>query len=636
MAVGEEPALGESDRSTAEETRRLWSRRSASPVAIFVRTETAGALALVVAAAAALIWANVDEGTYVRTWDTVLTVRLGNSSISMSVTEWINSGLMTFFFFVVGLEARREVDIGDFRDRERIIAPFLAGLGGMAGAVVVYLLVNLGASSRGGWGTAMSTDTAFALGVLALIRPPFAERLRVFLLTIVIVDDIVTLLIVATVYSKHIDVVPLVVALSLIGMMVLLVVAGVRGGLFYFLLALPAWVALSKSGVDPVVLGLVMGLLVYAAPAARTDLERATELFRGFREQPTPELARAARTGLTVAVAPNERLEELFHPWTSLLIVPLFTLANFGLVLNGSFVTHALGSPITLGIMLAYVIGKPVGIFAMSRLVSWASRGRLRSSVGWLSVVGGGTLAGIPFTVTLLVAAIAFDGTGLREAKFGILLAAVISTVLAWSVFRAAALIPVRRRIPALLGSVAAAADLVLPVDSDRDHIRGPEEALITLVEYGDFECPYCGQAEPVVRELLSGFGDVRYVWRHLPLVDVHPRAKLAAMASEAADVQGAFWPMHDVLLSHQDALRPNELAGYAEEIGLDVDRFGEDLQAHIGADHIAEDVDSADMSGVSGTPTFFINGRRHHGAYDLKTLTEAVRLAKAETLLAS
>jgi protein-disulfide isomerase len=157
----------------------------------------------------------------------------------------------------------------------------------------------------------------------------------------------------------------------------------------------------------------------------------------------------------------------------------------------------------------------------------------------------------------------------------------------------------------------------------------------VTVVEYGDFECPYCGRAEPVVRELLRDFADVRYVWRHLPLNDVHPRAQLAAEASEAAAAQGAFWEMHDLLFEHQDALEPDDLVGYAEQLGLDVERFANDLRGRVGAARVADDVDSADLSGVSGTPTFFVNGRRHYGAYDIDTLSAAVRAAGARAVLA-
>jgi protein-disulfide isomerase len=237
--------------------------------------------------------------------------------------------------------------------------------------------------------------------------------------------------------------------------------------------------------------------------------------------------------------------------------------------------------------------------------------------------------------VALLVATLAFDGSRLEEAKVGILGAALGATLLTWLLFRSTALLPRRFRARALHGSAEPPVDLYVDVDPERDHIRGPRHAPVTVLEYGDFECPYCGQAEPVLRELLRDFGDVRYVWRHLPLNDVHPNTQLAAEAAEAAADQGAFWEMHDLLLAHQDALRPVDLMGYAEQLGLDVDRFTDALREHSGAARVAEDVDSADVSGVSGTPTFFINGRRHYGAYDVATLSAAVRAARARATLA-
>jgi len=171
-------------------------------------------------------------------------------------------------------------------------------------------------------------------------------------------------------------------------------------------------------------------------------------------------------------------------------------------------------------------------------------------------------------------------------------------------------------------------------VDPERDHIRGPMDAPVTVVEYGDFECPYCGRAEPIVRELLAGDGDLRYVWRHLPLNDVHPNAELAAEAAEAAAAQGAFWDFHALLFEHQDALRPKQLVGYAEELGLDADRFRRELRDGMHAGRVARDVESADLSGVAGTPTFFVNGARHHGAYDVPALKAAVKAARAKVLV--
>jgi Na+/H+ antiporter NhaA len=610
--------------------RTAWARSIETPLREFLRTETGGAAVLLAAAVAALVWVNVDASSYDSLWTTKLSIDVSNAGVSLDLRHWVNSGLMTFFFFVVGLEARREIDLGELRERRRFALPLLAGVGGMAAAVGIYLAFNAGRSSAHGWGIAMSTDTAFALGLLALVGPRFPDRLRAFILTVVVVDDIVALLVIATVYTETLRVVPLVVAAGFIAVVLVLRAVPVRVGLVYFVLAAGAWVGLLKSGVEPIVVGLVMGLLAYAYPASRSTLERATERFREFREQPTADLARAAGVEIRTATSPNERLQHLYHPWTSYLIVPLFALANAGIALDGAFLAQAFSSPITLGILLGYLAGKPLGIFGCSWLAARLSGGRLQPPVGWVAVAGGGTIAGIGFTVSLLVATLAFDGKRLDEAKVGILSAALGAALITWLLFRATALLPRRLRIRALLGTAQPLVDLYIDVDPERDHVRGPREAPVTLVEYGDFECPYCGQAEPVVRELLRDFGDVRYVWRHLPLSDVHPHARVAAEAAESAADQGAFWEMHDLLLDHQDLLGFGDLVRYAEQLGLDVERFTNQLQDHAGAARVAEDVDSADLSGVSGTPTFFINGRRHYGAYDIDTLTTEVRTARA------
>jgi Na+/H+ antiporter NhaA len=589
---------------------------------------------LLAAGVAALAWVNVDTSSYESFWETTLSIEVGGAGVSLSLREWVNSGLMTFFFFVVGLEARREFDLGELRDRRRLALPLLAAIGGMAVAVTIYLLFNLGSSSARGWGIAMSTDTAFALGLLALVGPRFPDRLRAFMLTISVVDDLVALVVIATVYTETLRVVPLLIAVAFFGAILVARSARFKPGLACSVLGAGAWVALLKSGVEPVVIGLAMGLLVYANPAPRSSLESATERFREFREQPTAQLAQIVRVELRSATSVNERLQQLFHPWTSYVIVPVFALANAGIAIDAGFLADAFSSPITLGILVGYVVGKPVGILGGSWLLTRLSRGRLRPPVGWAAVAGGGTIAGIGFTVALLVATLAFDGADLEKAKLGILSAAFAAALLTWLLFRATALLPRRTRIRALLGTSEPLVDLYVDFDPQRDHVRGPIDAPVTVVEYGDFECPYCGQAEPVVRELLGEFGDVAYVWRHLPLSDVHPNAQLAAEAAEAAADQGAFWELHDLLLAHQDALGADDLVGYAEQLGLDLDRFSSALQEHSGAARVAEDVDSADLSGVSGTPTFFVNGRRHYGAYDIGTLSAAVRAAGARAAL--
>jgi Na+/H+ antiporter NhaA len=615
--------------------RTAWARSLQAPLRDFLTTETGSASVLLVAAVAALAWANVDLSSYESFWRTQLSIHVGGSGISQDLRDWVNSGLMTFFFFVVGLEVRREFDVGELRERRRLALPVLAGLGGMVVPVAIYLIVAGGGHAAHGWGVAMSTDTAFALGMLALVGPSFPDRLRGFMLTIIVVDDVVALLVIAVAYSGDVALEPLLISAGVFGLILVALAARIRPGLVYLLLATVAWVALFESGIDPVVLGLAVGLITWAYPAGRGELERATDLFRSFREQPTPELARSASVGLQAAVSPNARLLQLYHPWTSYVIVPMFALANIGFAIDGDFLSRAYSSPITLGILFAYVLGKPVGVTGASWLVTRLSGGRLRPPVGWAATAGGGAIAGIGFTVSLLIAALAFHGVELREAKLGVLSAALCASALTWLVFRATAMLPRRARIRALLGTSETLVDLAVPVDPDRDHLRGPAEAPVTVVEYGDFECPYCGRAEPIVRELLADFGDVRYVWRHLPLSDVHPRAELAAEASEAAAAQGAFWDMHDLLLDHQGELKPRDLQTYAERLDLDLDRYRDDLGRHAHAPRIEEDVDSADISGVTGTPTFFINGRRHDGAYDIDTLSAAVRAAGGRSAIA-
>jgi len=616
--------------------RTAWARNLETPLRMFLRTETGSAVVLLAASVVALVWVNVDEASYDRVWDATLSISIGSHGISEPVRYWINSGLMTLFFFVIGLEARREFDMGELRERRRLALPLAAGIGGMVVPALVYLAANAGTSHAHGFGVAISTDTAFALGMLALVGPRFPDRLRAFMLTVVVVDDIVSIIVIATVYTSNVVFGYLVLAAALIVGVRLVALAGFKWAPICVTVSLASWVATQKSGVDPVVVGLVIGLMTYASPAARLDLERASDLFRSFREQPTPELARSATAGLQHAISPNERLQTLFHPWTSFVIVPLFAVANVGIPINAGFLSDAYTSPVTLGIIAAYVIGKPIGVTGGTYLVTKLTRGRVRPPVGWAAVAGGGFIAGIGFTVSLLIANLAFQGTTLDEAKLGVLTAALLASTLTWVVFRATAKLPQPLRIRALLGTAQLLTDLAVPVSEDRDHVRGPEDAPVTLVEYGDFQCPYCGRAEPVVRELLTEIGDLRYVWRHLPLTDVHPDAQLAAEAAEAAGAQGRFWEMHDLLLWHQDALRPPDLASYAAELGLDVERFSDDLRRHAWTGRVAEDVDSADLSAVSGTPTFFINGVRHQGAYDVETLTAAVRAARARASIAA
>ena len=613
--------------------RTAWVRNLARPVRAFISTEVGSAVVLLAAVVIALVWANSPwNSSYEDLWTTELSIRIADAEISEDLRGWVNDGLMTLFFFVIGLEIRRELDLGELRDRRRVAVPVLAAIGGMAVPALIYLSINAGTAAVQGWGVVMATDTAFALGLLAVVGRHSPLRLRVFLLTLAVVDDVGALAVIALVYTDDVAMLPLLLAIGVFGLVVAFRAAGVSIGAVYFFLGVVLWLALLESGVHPTIAGVSMGLLATAYPPSRTALQQATSLWRSFREQPTSGLARTAGRGLRRAVSPNERLQEIYHPWTSYVIVPLFALANAGVQFSGDILDQAWRSPITHGVVAGLVLGKLIGITGVSWLATRRWLGGFPLTVSWLPLVGTATVAGIGFTVSLFIAEISFEGAALEEAKIGILAASVIATGLSWAVFRAIDLLPERIRAVGSARQVQPLVDLAEPVDDVVDHIRGPADAPVTLVEYGDFECPYCGQAEPVIRTLLSEFGsDLRYVFRQLPLDDVHENAERAAEASEAAGAWGKFWEMHDLLFQHQDALGTEDLRKYAGDLGLDVEVFAEKLRRRKFGPRVMRDIDSADQSGVTGTPTFFVNGRRHQGAYDLDTLSALVRSALAQ-----
>ena len=365
----------------------VWATSLQTPLRRFLRTETGSSAILLAATIAALVWANVDSAGYAATWHTELVIRSGSHSLADTWQGWVNSGLMAFFFLVAGLEARREYDMGELRERRRLVLPVVVALGGMAVPVAIYLLINLGQPSARGWGTAMSTDTAFALGVLALVGTGIPDRVRTYLLTFALVDDVAGIVVIAVFFSDRIAVIPLAVGLALLALVVVARQRRLRNGAVYLILGVLAWIAFFKSGIDPVIVGLVMGLLALAYPAARSDLEQASETFRQFREQPTPELARDARESVRTAISPNDRLQQIYHPWSSYLIVPLFALANVGIAVSGSFLAHAYSSPVTLGILLGYVVGKPVGTVGAAWLLARVSRGRMLERDGFRHII---------------------------------------------------------------------------------------------------------------------------------------------------------------------------------------------------------------------------------------------------------
>jgi len=601
--------------------RRLLVAQLAGPLRSFMATEAGSAGLLLGAALLALVWANSPwSDSYVSLWSTNATVAVGGGELSMDLRHWVNDGLMALFFFVVGLEVRRELSVGELRDRSRLLLPAVAAACGMLIPALLYLAFNPAGEAARGWGAVIGTDTAFLLGALAIVGPACPTQLRVFLLTLTVFDDIAAVTIIGIVYSGTLDPVALAVAAACLAALAALSRMRQWRSAPYVISGLALWVATVESGLHPSIAGMLAGLLIAARPRERSDVEQAATLFRAFRQSPLAEVGRSARRGLERAVSVNERLQTALHPWTSYAVVPLFALANAGVDLRGGLLGDALASPVTWGVVAGLVAGKlsgiGLGVLGARRL----GLGSLPAGVGTGQVLGGAALSGIGFTVSLLIVDLAFDTPALREqATVGVLLAAALSMLTGWLVFRLAALLRGEREagLPTVLAS---------PVDPARDHIRGSAGAPLTLVEYADFECPFCGRATGMVRELHERFGgELRYVFRHLPLTDVHAHAELAGRAAEAAGAQGRFWEMHDELFANQDELAPEDLLGYAGRLGLDVERFARDLAEESHATRMREDVASAEASGARGTPTFFVGERRHVGAYDADTLAQAL-----------
>jgi len=589
----------------------------------FLHTEAGSAVVLLAATIAALIWANSPWGdAYDGLWATEISLRLGDFELAHDLGDWVNDGLMTLFFLLIGLEVRREFDMGEFRERRRVAVPVFAALGGMLLPVALFLIVNPGGEAARGWAMVMATDTAFAVGVLALVGSRSSFRLRTFLLTLVIVDDVAAVSVIAIVYSTEVELVALAIGIGLLVAMAVLRAIGFQRSSVYVLLGLGIWLAASEAGVHPTVAGVAIGLLTSAYPPRRASLEAATGLTRRFRQRPSPALAAAAARRITMSLSPNERLQHALHPWSSFVVVPLFALANAGVDLSADLLGRAMSSPLVIGIVLALVVGKSLGIPIGSWLATRSWLGGQALAVGWPSLVAASSVAGIGFTMSLLIAELSYGGSQLDEAKLGILVASILAAILSIAMFHGVSMLPREWLGRAEARTSRMIIDLTDAVDPVRDHVRGGADAPLTLVEYGDYECPHCGRAAPVIRQLLDRFdGRLRFVFRHLPLTDVHPNAALAAEAAEAAGAQGRFWEMHDLLFERQDELDVNDLTRYAGELGLDIRAFEEDLRSGRFSARVGMDVNSAEEAGVAGTPSFFINEVRYRGAYDLESL---------------
>jgi len=416
---------------------RLHLPTLAPSVRTFLSTEAGGAVLLLVATVVALVWANLAPGTYAHLWSTTAGVHVGGARLELDLHQWVNDAAMAVFFLVVGLEISREATVGDLRDPRTIAVPALGALGGLTVPALIYLLVNHGGAAAHGWGVVMSTDTAFLVGVLALFGPRCPDQLRLFLLTLAIVDDIGAITVMAVFYTPHVAWLPLGAAVVLTLAIVALRWLRIWRLGPYTVVGVLLWLAVHASGVHATLAGVLVGLLLPARPPARVHADSVPAWARRLQERTTADRAHLTELAARATVPAGDRAQRLLHPWSAYVVVPLFGLANAGIRLDGQALSAALHSRITLGIVLALVLGNAIGIVGASTLALRGHLGELPGRVRYGHLLGGAILAGIGFTISLFVAELAFTDVVLREqAKVGILAGSLIAAVLGTALLR--------------------------------------------------------------------------------------------------------------------------------------------------------------------------------------------------------
>lgn len=422
--------------------------RLMSPFREFLQQETSSGILLLSLTVIALLWANSPwRESYASIWNTKLTIGYGGFELSKALILWINDGLMAIFFFVVGLEIKREVLIGELASFRKAILPVAAALGGMVVPALIYTFFNANGTGSSGWGIPMATDIAFALGVLALLGSRVPISLKIFLTAVAVVDDLGAVLIIAVFYTENIIWANLGIAALLMVALVVCNLLGVRNPLIYSILGVGLWLAFLKSGVHATIAGVLLAmtipskarindkLFVKHSRSILTDFERADEGDDFLNE--TQRSALQTLEELTQnAEAPLQRLEHNLHPWVAFGIMPLFALANAGVTFDDGFAA-AVTSPVSLGVIFGLLLGKQIGITAFSWVIVKSRLAELPKGVTWRHIYGVSWLGGIGFTMSLFISGLAFgESSLLTAAKAGILIVSLVAGVGGWLILK--------------------------------------------------------------------------------------------------------------------------------------------------------------------------------------------------------
>ncbi|MBO9555338.1 Na+/H+ antiporter NhaA [Cellulomonas sp.] len=398
----------------------------------FLATEAGSAVVLLSATVVALVWANSPwSAAYDDLWTTTAGLHVGGWSLDLDLQHWVNDAAMAIFFAVVGLEISREATSGELRDKRTVAVPALGALGGLLVPVLIYLAFNGGTDAAHGWGVVMSTDTAFLVGILALFGPACPDRLRLFLLTLAIVDDIGAITVMAVFYTDDVD--PLALALAGVVVAGMLVMRWLRVWQLapYVVAGIVLWLAVQASGVHATLAGVLVGLLVPATVPQREQVEAVPVYAGDLVDDTTAEREHLAELAARAAVPTSDRLQRVLHPWSAFVVVPLFGLANAGIRLDAETLGAALHSRLSIGVAVALVLGNAIGITGASTLAIRLGLGELPGRVRYGHLLGGAVLAGIGFTISLFIAQLAFDDPAqLSQAKIGVLAGSLTAAVL--------------------------------------------------------------------------------------------------------------------------------------------------------------------------------------------------------------
>lgn len=578
----------------------------------FFRSDTNAAFALAIATAVALIWANLGD-SYSHFWHTEAGFSIGEFHFHLSLHEWVDEGLMTLFFFMVGLDVRRDITLGELRNPRQALLPIAAALGGLIVPILLYIALTSGSGYESAWGTVISTDTAFALGMLALIGPKNAPRLRTFLLAFAVIDDIGALSVIALFYTDDLKVEGLLVAGIGLILIWLLARRGAWQSFPYIIIGIITWAAMYYSGVHATLAGVLIALLMPVYAPRREDTNTTSKLFDLYRQAPVPGSAQAVRLSLTHAVPLNQRLSDFLPGYVNFLVVPLFALANAGIAITSDSISAAMSSAVTWGVVLGLVGGKFLGVVLGAWLVfRFVPSSRLHG-LDMPRMAGIGALSGLGFTISLLVAGMAISDPEVQDqGRIGVLLASALALILATAIFR------LGDRFAPL--NPPSGEFLPRPIDPEWDHLQGSGSfnAPVQVVLYTDYGP---GKNTKFAHALWQSYYElnqdprISYTLRHTAQ---NPIAEYISLSIEAAAEQGAFVPYHEELSRVTDT---NEHFGcdvvteVASSLNLDMGRLR--ARIHSGADlpRIQQDLlDLPEELRESADPVLYINGRRVTG----------------------